>query len=195
MSLHGNTLVTGSADHGLRVYDVETASFKRELFNKKYGHHEWVTSCAHLKDGRLLSAGMDSMLCLWDAHIVKCDTLLGHQGSISKVMTDEYNVGISASYDCRLIAWDLDSKSDAQTLIGPHKDAILDFDWRNSLVVSGDKNGVVAFWDLNRGRDFKTVRCHKGAVSKVVLYSDAVNSNLILTGGVQVFWYEHSITS
>jgi len=31
-------------------------------------------------------------------------------------------------------------------LAGPHKAAVLDFAWHNSLIVSGDKNGVVAFW-------------------------------------------------
>ena len=31
-------------------------------------------------------------------------------------------------------------------LAGPHKSAILDFAWNNSLVVSGDKDGYVAFW-------------------------------------------------
>ena len=56
----------------------ETGEFRRELFNKKYGHHEWVTTCAHLKDGRLLSGGMDSLLCLWDKSIVKCENLMGH---------------------------------------------------------------------------------------------------------------------
>ena len=36
-------------------------------------------------------------------------------------------------------------------MFGPHRDAILDFDWNNSLAVSGDKSGIVAFWDINEG--------------------------------------------
>jgi len=28
-----------------------------------------------------------------------------YRGSISKVMVDEYNIGISASYDCTMIIW------------------------------------------------------------------------------------------
>lgn len=52
-------MVTGSADHGLREYDLNSMKYKRELFAKRYGHHEWVTSVCHLKDGRILSAGMD----------------------------------------------------------------------------------------------------------------------------------------
>ena len=91
MSLLGENVVTGSSDHGLRVYNMylvlcvfnktftrETGEFRRELFNKKYGHHEWVTTCCHLKDGRLISGGMDSLICLWDKSIVKCENLLGH---------------------------------------------------------------------------------------------------------------------
>ena len=40
---------------------------------------------------------------------------------------------------------------EARKLFGPHRDAILDFDWCNSLAVSGDKSGIVAFWDINEG--------------------------------------------
>lgn len=53
--------------------------FKRELFGKKYGHKEWITTCHHLQDGRLLSGGMDSMLCLWDATGVRCDHIKSHE--------------------------------------------------------------------------------------------------------------------
>ncbi len=51
----------------------------RQLFNKRYGHKEWVTTCAHLSDGRILSGGMDSLLCLWDKKIVKCSNIYGHR--------------------------------------------------------------------------------------------------------------------
>ena len=50
----------------------------RELFAKKYGHKEWVTTCKHLPDGRVLSGAMDSMLCLWEARGVKCDHIMSH---------------------------------------------------------------------------------------------------------------------
>ena len=48
---------------------------------------------------------MDSILCYWDAKGVRCDTLFGHQGSVSKVITDDTYVAISASYDATLIIW------------------------------------------------------------------------------------------
>lgn len=184
MSIQGEQLVTGSGDHGLRVYNLSNGQHMRELFAKKYGHKEWVTTCKHLSDGRIISGAMDSMLCLWEARSVKCDHIMSHSGSISKVLTDEHNVGISASYDCTLMVWNLDSKQEATRLVGPHKAAVLDFDWRNSLVVSGDKSGVVAFWDINQGQPFKIFKGHQGAISQVVLHSDGNQNNLILTAGI-----------
>ena len=67
------------------------------------------------------------------------------RGSISKVMADDH-VGISASYDATIILWDLGKRDMSDKLIGPHKEAIMDFEWMNSLLVSGDKSGVVAIW-------------------------------------------------
>jgi WD40 repeat protein len=71
--------VTASSDHGLKVYDIQTGRMKRELFNKKYGHREWVTTVDHLEDGRILSGGQDSKLCLWDANVVRCIDLTDHK--------------------------------------------------------------------------------------------------------------------
>jgi len=35
---------------------------------------------------------------------------------------------------------------DGGKLEGAHSNAIMDFDWHNSLLVSGDKNGLLVFW-------------------------------------------------
>ena len=48
MDIHKKDVVTGSADHGLRVYDVENGHQIKQLYTKRYGHTEWVTSTAFL---------------------------------------------------------------------------------------------------------------------------------------------------
>ena len=48
----------------------------------------------------------------------------------------------------------------------------MEFAWRNSLAVSGDRAGGLAFWDINRPEPLKTVNAHGGAVSKITFYSD-----------------------
>lgn len=184
MDVQNNHLVTGSADHGLRCYNLNTMKYERELFSKRYGHAEWVTSVAHLPGGRIISAGMDSKLCYWDARGVRCDDLKGHSGSVTKVMGDEHNVAISASYDCTLIIWNLNNMQEARKLFGPHKSAIMDFDWKNSLAVSGDRQGIVSFWDVNEGEPIMFKSTHKGAVSKVMLYSDGGANNIVISAGI-----------
>lgn len=65
--------------------------------------------------------------------------------------------------------------------MGPHKEAVFGFDWGGSLLVSGDKAGVVGIWDLNRGQLVRAVKTHKGAVSKTKIDE---NSGLIHTLGL-----------
>lgn len=146
MDISGDTIVTGSADHGLRVYNLSDGKYRRELFSKQYGHKEWVSTVAFAPDGRIVSGGMDNQICVWAKSAVRCDTLMGHKSSISKVLVDETNTCLSASYDCVINVWDLDRLDNGAQLIGPHRNAVLEMAWKNSLVVSGDKDGVVAFW-------------------------------------------------
>jgi WD40 repeat protein len=132
----------------------------RQLYNKRYGHTDWVTTVAYLQDGRVLSGSMDKRLCLWDRSAVKCTDLVGHNSSISKVKVDSNNVAVSAGYDSQLIVWDLDTRECAQGLFNGHREAVVEFEWNNSLCVSGDKGGKLAFWDINRGNPIKTMNAH-----------------------------------
>ena len=136
---------------GFLLFRRKTGKCTRNLFTKKFGHTDWVTSCKFLQDGRVWSAGMDNLLCLWDAKAVRCQNLVGHNSTISKILVDNQNIGISASYDASLLVWNLDTKECAQGLFNAHKDPIVEFEWRNSLVVSGDRGGSMAIWDINTG--------------------------------------------
>ena len=57
MDVKGNEVVTGSADHGLRIYNLysecnclsNSGKQVRQLYAKQYGHSDWVTSVAFLK--------------------------------------------------------------------------------------------------------------------------------------------------
>ena len=90
-------------------------------------------------------------------------------------------VGISASYDATIIVWDLARKSQSQKLIGPHKEAVMNFEWHESLLVSSDKSGVLGIWDLNQGQLIRAIKTHKGAASRV---SFEPKLGLIFTAGL-----------
>ena len=51
-------------------------------------------------------------------------------------------------------------------------------------MVSGDKSGLVVFWDINKGEAFHKVKAHKGAVNCVKL-SDPRHDSLVVTAGIK----------
>lgn len=188
MDVRNDIVVTASTDHGARVYNLSSGKQMRELYNKRYGHTEWVACVKILKDGRILTGGMDSKICFWDAHAVKCMDLFEHQGSISKIMTDETDfnetVFISSSYDTCLRVYSTANGDNLAVLKGVHRKPVTEFNFRNSILISADRDGGIGVWDLNNEKCIMQKPLHQGQVSNIVFHSDNQNNNLILTSGI-----------
>lgn len=164
--------VVGSADHGLKVFDLNSMREVKSLFTKTCGHTDWVTSCRFLSDRRVLSGGMDSKLCLW-ADVMRggparCVDILGHTGSISQVDVSERPGGgalaMSASYDRTIRLWELSTSAagggrQVGCLAG-HKGPVTQFSWCAAQVLSGDRQGTVKLWEV------ETAQCRLTASSK-----------------------------
>ena len=153
----------------------------RHLFNKNYGHKDWVTCCTFLSDQRILSGGMDGVLCLWDRRAVRCDNLSDHTSSISSVQVDSNDVGISSSYDKSLIVWDLHRLNRIISL--PGTAPVITFIWNNSLAVSGERNGAAHFWDINTGKKFYSVQNHSSSIHKLCFNVDGGDHNIVSSCG------------
>ena len=69
-------------------------------------------------------------------------------------------------------------------MVGPHKGPILDFDWKNSLCVSGDRNGIVAYWDINKTDIVKKNNSHNGGVNKICILEN-INEKVVATAGLK----------
>lgn len=84
---HFTIISPGGSDHALYAVDVSDPRKRHvQMYSKKFGHTDWVTSVAHLADGRVISASMDCRLCLWSTDRRSCvDVMGGHDKSISKV--------------------------------------------------------------------------------------------------------------
>ena len=132
----------------IKEVNVRAGQVMRTLYTKRFGHTEWVTSVSHCPDGRVLSAGLDSKLCLWNATGVACVELKGHVGSISRARTHaSQNIAISSGYDRSLKVWDLQKKREIASCSG-HDAPVMDFIWADDLVVSGDRGGTVRVWAI-----------------------------------------------
>ena len=183
MDNNDNIVVTGSVDHGLRVYNLSDGKQLKELYSKRYGHHEWVTAVQILGSRRIVSGGMDSLICLWDASGVKCKTFTDHGGSISKIVADkESGVFLSASYDSSVRVWNENSSGSLACLCGVHKGPVTEMNWLSSLCVSAGKDGLCAIWDLNAEKCIGKHKWHNSQVSNIKFHQDNKNNFIITTG-------------
>lgn len=65
-------------------------------------------------------------------------------------MVDDKNICITSSYDKTLSLFDVSNiKKYSVKFDNIHKSAVLDFDWKNRLLISGDKSGSSYYTDIN----------------------------------------------
>ena len=165
LSVQDGLAVAGGSDHGLYEVDLAKGRKTRQLYNKRSGHEEWVTCVAHLQDGRLLSGGMDSKLCLWDARGVRCTELPGHRGSVSCVQANsESPVAVTCSYDKTVRCWDLGKGRPTEAwCMSKHRAPVLALAWgRGGLVASGARDGKAVGTDVASGKALWTLDAHQG---------------------------------
>lgn len=187
MDMNKEIVVTCSTDHGARVYNLSSGKQIKELYTKQYGHTEWVSCLKVLKNGKILTGGMDSKICLWDKSN-KCIDLKEHEGSISKIMTDKHDdsesVFLSSSYDTTIRIYRTATGENVGILKAVHKKPVTEFTFTNSIVVSADRDGNITVWDINKQSSIFNKQVHQGQVSNIILHSDGLSTNLILTSGI-----------
>lgn len=189
MSRDETEVVVGSSDHALYVISVGTARV-RTLYSKQYGHTEWVTCLAPLADGRILSGGMDSKICLWDATGGKCTHLLGHTGSVSCVLRLDDDRAVSTGYDKMVRLWNVGRRR------SPHPRDIsvlqagtapileLAFLFRGQHGVCGDRDGGVQVLDFQANQVLRQhLRAHTGHTTSVFGSQNEDAASLYYSGG------------
>ncbi|KAG8342083.1 WD domain [Trypanosoma vivax] len=162
--------VVGSADHGLKVFDITSGKEKKNLYTKKYGHTEWVTCCKYFQsNGKIISGGMDSKLCLWEATgPARCTDLMGHTGSISHVEVNcASQLALSSSYDRTLRLWDCAAAGRCIATFAGHKAPVMMFSWCGAQLLSGDRQGTAKVWDIERGSCLATMATKRGQISSL----------------------------
>ena len=198
-----NEVVIGSSDHAL--YSINVMDAKRKhvtMYNKKYGHTDWVTGCCHLPDGRVVSCAMDSKICVWNRDRRSCVDLFGHQGSISKVVSDaQFNTFFSCGYDGKILGWNLSSSSPPSSTQSPtiifsgHGSPVLECAHESQTLVSGTRDGVLCFWNIVSGQLIRRTNAHKGQVTALQTISSEPLFISAGTDGMIKIWDTRSSTA
>jgi WD40 repeat protein len=153
ISADGRTLVSGSIDHTLRIWDVATGKCLRIL----EGHTDWVYSIALSADGQwLASAGSDCIVRLWNPHTGEClQQWSGHTGRIMKVVFDlATQTLISGAIDGTVRRWAIATGEQLTEYVMPFEIGTLALSPDNQVI-------AVAFKDVIRLIETKTGQCLK----------------------------------
>jgi WD40 repeat protein/endonuclease YncB( thermonuclease family) len=167
----GKTLVSGSKDRTLKLWDLTTGKEWATL----QGHRGFVESVAISADGKTLaSGGHDTQIKLW--HLAAGRELLPLEGQPSRIgalaFSPDGKLLASGGYDQTVRLWDLGTHKQRGVLSG-HGGAVLGlaFSPDGKLLAAGSNRGTVTLWDVASGTE-RVVLTQNDNVSAVAFSPD-----------------------
>ncbi|KAK4058696.1 SCF ubiquitin ligase complex subunit cdc4 [Microbotryomycetes sp. JL221] len=146
LAAQGRTLVSGSYDCSVRVWDIMTGECKHRL----QGHTQKVYSVVYDHHRQQCASGsMDGTVRLWSTNTGECIVMLDGHSSLVGLLGLSHRHLVSAAADSTLRVWDPSTGEHKHTLAA-HSGAITCFQHDAHKVVSGS-DGTLKMWDVNDG--------------------------------------------
>ena len=173
-NIDGKLMVSGSWDHTVRVWDLESRT-EKILFK---GHNKWVQSVAFSPNGKqVVSGSYDHTVKIWDLAAEKEITSLeGHQDYVNCVrFSPNGELVVSASQDKTVRVWEIASKKTIAIFEGHEW-------WVHSVafspdglrVASGSLDKTIRIWEIAQKEAITVLQGHEGGVNSVQFSSDGV---------------------
>jgi WD40 repeat protein len=154
----GQTLVTGSRDGMLKVWDWAQRQVRQELSAKVPTD---ISRLAIAPDGRTLAVGgLNGSVQLWELTTgTEKDRLQGHQDRVNAVAFSPGGQTLASSSDDRtVIVWDWTAGRPRATLKGHRGHVlILAFGANEHTLASSSADGTVKLWDAVKGQERLTL--------------------------------------
>ncbi|WP_052345101.1 WD40 repeat domain-containing protein [Planktothrix rubescens] len=183
ISPDGQTLVSGSSDKTIKIWELSTGRELRTLIGHSYAG---VNSLAISPDGQTLVsvARYDETIKIWELSTGRAlPALTGHSKSVlSLAISPDGQTLVSGSDDDTIKIWELSTGRELRTLTG-HRDSV------DSLAISPDGQtlvGVVLYdkmikiWQLSTGQLLRTITGHSHWVTSVAISPDG---QTLVSGG------------
>ena len=171
-ALDGATLLTGSNDGTVRLWDTETGAEIRRL----EGHKGGVLSVAFAPDGAtLLTGGDDGTARLWDTETgaeIRC--FEGHtRGVTSVAFAPDGATLLTGGYDGTARLWDIETSAEIHRLEG-HKSRVLSvvFAPDDATLLTGGEDGTVRLWNAVTGAEIRRFEGHGGLILSIAFTPD-----------------------
>ncbi|ABQ92370.1 NB-ARC domain-containing protein [Roseiflexus sp. RS-1] len=172
VSPDGRTIVSGSHDRTVKVWEAESGRLLRSL----EGHTGSVRAVAVSPDGRTIVSGShDRTVKVWEAESGRLlRSLEGHTGSVRAVaVSPDGRTIVSGSHDRTVKVWEAESGRLLRSLEG-HTGSVravaVSPDGRT--IVSGSHDRTVKVWDAASGRLLRSLKGHTGSVLAVAVSPD-----------------------
>ena len=175
----GNTIVSGSHEGTLKLWDVKSG---REIRSFS-GHSFDVWFVAFSPDGKTIVSGSgDDTLKLWDVISGReIRSFSGHSNNISSVaFSPDGKTIISGSRDETLKLWDVKSGREIRSFSGHSRSVTsVAFSPDGNTIVSGSDDNTLKLWDVKSGREIRSFSGHSRSVTSVAFSPDG---NTIVSG-------------
>lgn len=146
LAAHGRTLVSGSYDCTVRVWDILTGECRHRLT----GHAQKVYSVVYDHQRKQCASGsMDGTVRLWSTETGECRATLEGHSSLVGLLGLSHRTVVSAAADSTLRIWDPLTGHCRHTLAA-HSGAITCFQHDEYKVISGS-DGTLKMWDVQTG--------------------------------------------
>ncbi|KAI9065422.1 WD40 repeat-like protein [Trametes sanguinea] len=146
LAARGRTLVSGSYDCTVRIWDIITGECKWVLV----GHTQKVYSVVlDINRNLACSGSMDGTVRVWDTSTGHCHHVLAGHTSLVGLLGLSPSYLVSAAADSTLRVWDPDTGELRHTLAA-HSGAITCFQHDEFKVLSGS-DGTLKMWDIRDG--------------------------------------------
>ncbi len=152
VSADGQLIVSGSWDHYIKIWSVQTGQLIRTL----KGHSNSITALSITADHQLIISGsVDSTIKIWSVQTGELlKTLIGHSYSVSALaMSPNLEFIVSGSWDNTIKIWSLETGKLKQTLNG-HSNSInaITVNPDSELIYSGSVDNTIKVWSLETGK-------------------------------------------
>ena len=151
ISPDGRTILSGSDDKTLILWDIETGEMLKQL----EGHTTWLNDAVFSPDGQLAASVSDEMAILWDVPTGRMIRQFdGHKENISRVAFSPDGQSMVTSGrgdDSILIHWDVVSGEIIQQFESNSRVQGLEFTPDGSALLSTSSDGLIVLWAVETG--------------------------------------------
>ncbi|MEG5104709.1 TIR domain-containing protein, partial [Microcoleus sp. AT13-A5] len=186
LSLDGKTIVSGSQDGTVRLWDTSGKAIGQPF----KGHEGSVLSVALSLDGKtIVTGGGDGTVRLWDTSGKAIgQPFKGHKGEVNSVaFSPDGKTIVSGSSDKTVRLWDTSGKAIGQPFKG-HENTVksVAFSPNGKTIISGSWDKTVRLWDTSGKAIGQPFKGHEGGVSSVAF---SPNGKTIVSGS----WWDKTV--